>query len=183
MARGIIVQSHCDWCDAMGLQGVVATERHTIGIDGDEPKALDFCPRCEMILEPIIRLLQERGQDLEPPKRHKRAQQAKQPEATPLPEPVPELAPPLPPEDTKPNQKVICPLHDDGKLINYSDRNMHAERTHQVRVWDVEWGDPEGALTDPCKAHQVCVDNNLAFTTKLGLTHHIRLAPLDRIDG
>jgi hypothetical protein len=197
----------CDPCELDGDEDVQAVAAHTISIDGGPVREFDLCPRDERLFQAIMRIYKEGARDVLPPPepepapvkkaRTKKAAKPKELPAAPV-----ATADELPVfEEEQPSERsrlrVWCPLPHrseggKGKSIGYADRNSHADMSHDhAKIWDIAWEDPEGIFPKDeitglprhaCRAHKECMEVNLAFTTAIGLVHHIRGCSLPRVD-
>lgn len=178
MARSVEITDTCDRCDLIGLAGVPAIARHVIAIDGP-PKKFDLCPQHEHALRPYIVLYKERGAGEEDEPRRQKA-----------------LAAPQKAEDKKKSGKdkpakeklyVVCPLPHSSlggkpKRVAYQGRSTHLDVVHEgKKLWDIEWEDPDGILTAPCRVHKECMETGLAFTSEKGVGVHVAACSLEKV--
>jgi hypothetical protein len=208
MAKDIKWIEVCDPCNQHDLPNTEAVAQHTIAVDGRPPVEVDVCGRDEVFFQEFVRLFVDCGREIPAPAQEeapprKRAKAVKTAKPKELGAPPPQAAEQLPIEDKaeegksdKPVRRILCPLPhptEGGgpKLVNYSDRNSHADMIHDgLRAWDIAWEDPEGILPresngEPryqCRAHAQCIKLGLAFTTPQSLPQHYRGCPLPRID-
>ncbi|MFJ1700336.1 hypothetical protein ACIOHC_35695 [Streptomyces sp. NPDC088252] len=165
----------CDMCEKLELPKIAAVAVRHLAIDGGPRKRYDFCAPHDVQLRPWIALYEEAGVEME--------RRGKQLEA------VSALAIEQGPTQVEEEEKVwvTCPLdHQSGKTnprpVAYKSRSSHAKAAHEIAVWEIKWGDPDGVLTFPCTSHKECKETGLAFTNVAGWHQHNRLCPLDRID-
>jgi hypothetical protein len=211
MAQDVTITLWCDWCDLLGLEHVAASHSHTLALDGRH-RRVDLCDRCHRALEPFAELYQERGQQIEETDgrgRRKTARSRKavsggiDPGALPAGPAEAEHATAAPPEPPRTNPEVhtrrggrvrdpdmpslICPLEHphsgaESMRINYAGRSSHADMVHDLHYTQIHWQDPDHILTVPCIVHQRCLDNEVSFTSRRGLTNHIATSNLPRLD-
>lgn len=195
MVRRLITQDLCDDCDYNGIPEMEAVHEHILAIDGDKPRRVLLCRRCELEWATIITIYREMGQDASPavpkaaPKKPvRRKQDAKVIEAAAPKELESASAEERPeqPAVKAPKPKILCSEDHKGrgpKEVVYEARNTHAVACHRgARIWDIVWGDPHKILTVHCTAHAECEQVGLGFTTSYGLEQHIRVCPLPRVD-
>ncbi|WP_037568906.1 hypothetical protein [Phaeacidiphilus oryzae] len=212
MAQDVTITLWCDWCDLLGLEHVAASHSHTLALDG-QPRRVDLCERCHLALEPLEELYRERGQRIEESDGRGRrksagARRSVDPGSAPgaLPPGLAEhrLATEAAPSKPRSNPEVltrrggrvrdpdqpslICPLEHPhsgtGSMrINYAGRSSHADMVHGLHYTQIHWQDPDHILTVPCRMHQRCLDNEISFTSRRGLTNHIATSNLPTLDG
>ncbi|WP_406290062.1 hypothetical protein [Embleya sp. NBC_00896] len=173
----------CDWCDLFDLPDEPAVVSRVLALDGP-PRTVDLCGRCDVELA-RLHALYDRGRDLpDEPRRDRaggRARAGTEAVAPAGPEAGASVA------EVRPKPTVLCPLPhpsaDGGPLrVTYAHRGNHADMVHHgSRIWDIEWEDPDGILTNPCTEHEACSAHHLSFTTPKGLTAHINACPLPRL--
>lgn len=212
MATKIVHGHTCDDCEDAHLYDVVAEQHYVIAINDGPYKRFDFCsPSERAVMGRILQLYRKGGEELEktqetphgaelpaipegaratedtppaPAAKKRRTGKATKALTAPAQEPLPSDQP-----AAKPRQYVWCPephpsKKGAGTRVPYGDRNSHADMCHDhARLWDIEWGDPDGIIKVHCTAHAECVKRNIGFTTEVGLGAHIRATTLPRIDG
>ncbi len=202
MARTLISIETCDLCKKQGLPQAEAQRSVHLSIDGP-PKRYELCPPHLAQLRPFWELYadEEYGVDesLKPKKRATKKQAT--PELTDYEpdhprqletaagEPAPQEQLKAQPGEQKSEDQIMvtCSLpHPTGKdvTVQYRSRNSHAKEMHGgLKTWDIEWGDPGGALTHHCETHAQCMKVKLAFPSAISLSRHIRMCPLEKIPG
>jgi hypothetical protein len=146
---------------------------------------LDIYERCgvDQSLKPKRRSTKQ-PEEVEPSTWTDATEQA--PLELPSAEPKKKTAKELPPASKTEDQiMVTCLLqHSNGKAatVQYRSRNSHAKEAHNgAKTWDIEWGDPAGALRHACEMHAQCMKVKLAFPSETSLSRHIRMCPLERL--
>lgn len=185
MARSVTVRDTCDRCDRdLGLEGVPAVARHVIAIDGP-PKKIDLCLQHEHAFQPYIHLYKERGASEEDqPRRHKALAASPKVESKEQPD---SKKSGTKGKSAKQKLYVVCtekhPASGGGhKRVSYAGRGSHADIVHDgKKLWDIEWEDPDGVLTAPCRVHKECAETNLAFASEKGLGAHVAACPLEQV--
>lgn len=187
MVTRVVVETLCDDCLHHGITDVPASGTHTVAIDGGPPRKVSLCARCEHVWQPLIAVYTEQGQDIkEEPK--PKPQETKKPVKKEAPKQLEAVK--APEKKGAPEKKrIVCPLDHlstGGPMeVVYEDRNTHADMVHHgKRIWEIRWGDPHGHFQVYCYEHDFC--SGLGFTSKRGLTQHIRyleLHPPGKEDG
>lgn len=190
MAQKVVFLDTCDPCDHLGLPDRQADgPTHTLSLDGGPLKEFQFCARCEIAFAPLLAVLREHGQEVEP-KVEAPPGAVEKPKAVSRPKKKKpkELEAPSKQKAEEPEVFIICPLDHPsaggGPLkMKYANRNGHTGQVHpELQQWDIVWGDPDNALVARCTSHAECMKTGLAFTTTHGLGIHKRNCPLPRID-
>jgi hypothetical protein len=183
----------CDPCERiLGIEGMPAERSVNLAINGGPVKRVEFCSQHLHMLKPILDIYEQCGVDeaLKPGRRA--AKQPAEIESSPGFDAADRVQPELPsvePEKKEVSEgkdedhiKVTCSLpHSTGKdaTVQYRSRNSHARVQHDgLKVWDIEWGDPAGALLHPCDRHAECMKVKLAFPSAMSLNRHVRMSPL-----
>lgn len=173
MARTLVPVDTCDLCKRQGLPDAEAGRSVILAIDGP-PKRFELCPPHIIQLEPFAALYADEDYGVDESLKPKKRQPM---EAAPEPKQLESVKEPE--EDG--TIYIQCPLPHKtkkGDRINYAWRSSHATEVHGLKVWDIKWQDPTGALTYFCDVHEECGENKLAFPSKQSLSAHIRACPL-----
>jgi hypothetical protein len=194
----------CDPCEEfLGLEGMPAERSITIAIDGGPPKRWEVCGPHLHMLKPVLEMYERCGVDESlKRKRTPSKRDVPEPEETgtfPIPTQAPkqlEMAQTAEPEKQPARDKpskykkdvwVVCPLpHPQSKhgpkRVRYSTRATHAEKVHNgLRMWDIEWEDPDSVIVAKCETHAECLKTGLGFTSEVGLTQHIKASPQEKL--
>lgn len=188
MARDTRIIATCDPCDQDGYPNVMAIASHIISLDGKGEREIDVCVRDEVLFQRLAHVYEQAGRPVRPPEKapaKKKAKAVRTTKPKELEAPAPE-EPPKPPTEPMPKQYLLCPLPhgQDGapKRIEYTSRGGHADMVHGLKLWEIEWEDPDRILKFTCPSHAECVKKGVGFTTKKGVGQHVRSCPLPRID-
>lgn len=185
MAKQLTLTSFCDPCKRRGLDHVPAPHTHKVQIDNGPVKELDFCDPCRFhLIGGLLDVYEHEGQ--EPPSQQKQERLVRKAKGVGRSKPPRELSAVPDPNDEPGTIWLVCPLSQDHRSkkpehVQYKYRAGHAEH-HGLKVWEIEWADPERKLTDACTAHQECIDHNLRFKNPIAVVRHVASADLKRID-
>lgn len=205
MARRMLVLDECDECEYIGIPEVPASASVVLAINGGPARRILLCARCEHDFAPLAELYRERGVDVEEVVERRQLGEkwhAKKPEPKELEQAPAQTASPIErvesahakkkPKDKEKEHKeqvrIICPephqTESGGpKSIGYVYRTSHVDQCHKgMRIWDITWVYPKGLEVFPCTSHAECIKTGLSYTTPKGVSHHVKAAPLSRID-
>lgn len=180
MVRRLITQDLCDGCLFLQLPPAEAVTEHIAVIDGGPLRRVMFCAHCAKAPLPFITIYTEYGQDVEispsPPQRAGRSTKKSKAVKASKPKELENTHS----TDSEPTAKkqIVCPLPhasaQGGPLrVTYAGRVTHAGTHDGAKVWDIAWQDPDGILTAFCTEHEMCVKNNVGFTSQRGVNQHI----------
>lgn len=197
MARDHTITATCDVHAALlHMDDEPATKQRIIPL-GAVPRRVDVCDHCDLMpmwrqledLWPWLSVVWEHGVDIEEPKATRQPVPEPVPEPVPVPEPAPAvqaIEPPKKGKSTKDKLYVICPRNhyrkEGPQRVLYDSRNSHADNTHHVKVWDIEWKYPGGTEWFPCEVHKECLAVKLRFPSLLSVVRHMASVDLERID-